>query len=855
MKHDAVLFRFGKVSIKRRHMRRAGFLLGVLLPSSALIMPVEMRAATHVKAKKEASVSPSSVSIKKAQNLPRKKHLVSQDPEAVSVSAHRTIAHNTENVVSRVVMEQQVAGTNPLRALGQTPGVSFSSTDALGLDTWGTSIYVRGFFQDSLGLTLDGIPLNSQAYTTLNGLNVNNAVISDDIDRIQASQGAGNLELPSNTNLGGSLQFFTRDPAKKFGGKISQGFGSWGMKRTFVRIDSGELNESGTKFYVDYSRAYEKKFDASSPMFMQQTDGKLVQPIGHASKMTAYFNWSDAQVWGYADKSQSILDNAGWRTESFYPNYAGAYAAAQWNWVCDGSSASCATPAYATNPITGKSLALRGPSSIPSSWLNTNETAGTAYYDAGQRTIDYLGGLKFDLELTNHLRWNTTFYGHSDTSYATYGDPYVPSVTGAPLSEQVWQYRQERFGFNTDFLYRIAHHLINVGFWYENNNNWAGQFWYNEPVLGEGAALKTVGPYNTYGPAFAQNYGFQWNTNTFQAHVMDTWSPLENLKVTYGFKSMLQTTSGGANFFNTQSYDDTLPTYDNLPNGSITSSRAFLPHLNIDWRFLRHHELYIDIAENFRPFTVAPTGGSVSPWAVSAPAGSSVTSQDLFNQIRRTTKPEHDWIYLIGYRYNSNLISASVDAYHADVRHRLISASVGSLNDPQTSVIDSKKAGIYGMDASVTLRPIRGLEVTNSVSYNHFTYGSNVNICPTEEYSCNIKGKKMTGYPSVMYKTNASYTWKKLNVHFSANYYSKRPFSYMNDQYVRSYWLAETGARYTFGDYGVLKNLQVSFNVYNLFNAKYIAMMGENGFPISGDYQSMERGVPRQYFGTVSTEF
>ena len=35
------------------------------------------------------------------------------------------------------------------------------------------------------------------------------------------------------------------------------------------------------------------------------------------------------------------------------------------------------------------------------------------------------------------------------------------------------------------------------------------------------------------------------------------------------------------------------------------------------------------------------------------------------------------------------------------------------------------------------------------------------------------------------------------------------------------------------------------FNVYNLFNSKYIAMMGQNGNPLSGDYQSLERGAVR----------
>jgi iron complex outermembrane recepter protein len=767
-----------------------------------------------------------------------------QQEESVAVTARRNIPHNAENLVTKTTIEQQVAGTNILKSLAQVPGVSFSSTDALGLDTWGANVYMRGYFMDQLGMSLDGIPLNDQTYAALNGVNINNAAISDDIERVNVSQGAGAVDIPSNTNLGGTMQFFTGDPKNTFGGKISQGFGSYGMKHTYVRIDSGELNPTGTKFFVSYARNYEQKYDSPSPAFMQQVDGKLVQPLGPNSRMSAFFNWSDAEVWGYADKSLDILNDLGWRTESFYPNYAGAYAAANWIQYCDGTTPSCATPA-----------GVRGKAQIPAGWINTNEQGGVAFYDAGQQTTNYVGGLNFDVALTDRLRWTSTIYGHSQTEYDTYGDPYQPSATGAPLSEQVWQPRQERYGFQTALEYHIADHTIHSGVWYENNNQAYSQYWYNEPLLGAGAPLKTVGPYTTYGPAFMQNYGFQWNTNTFQYHFMDTWRPLHDVSINYGFKSMLQTTSGGANYSN-QEFN-----YGPLPNGSMTSSAAFLPHVNLDWRFLPQNEIYFDFAENMRPYSIAGTGGAggvASPWAVSVPAGApdgSLTSQQIFQQLQKTLKPETDFTYLLGYRYSSRLAVISLDGYRSDDHHRLISASVGNLNDPISSVVDTQNAGMWGADATATITPYPGLSIYNSFSYNHFTYGAHVNACPTVPGGCDIYGKKMDGYPSFMYKTNLSYTWHRFTVHFDANYYSSRPFSLMNDTSVPGYWLSNSGARYRFGNYSVFKNVTVDFNVYNLFNSKYIAMMGENGFPVTGDYQSMERGSVREFFGNINTEF
>ncbi|MBB2155061.1 TonB-dependent receptor [Gluconacetobacter diazotrophicus] len=833
--------------------QKMSWTLCAILASTALANIARADAPQDTQARKAASGTPQSGTPKSGTAKPgaskpgARKAAATPAPqeESVAVTARRNIPHNAENLVTRAMIEQQVAGTNILKSLTQVPGVSFSSTDALGLDTWGANVYMRGYFMDQLGMSLDGIPLNDQTYGNLNGVNIANTAISDDIERTNVSQGAGAVDIPSNTNLGGTMQFFTGDPKDKFGGKVSQGFGSYAMKHTYVRIDSGQLNPTGTKFFVSYARNYEEKYDSPSPAFMQQVDAKLVQPLGPNSRMSAFFNWSDAEVWGYADKSLDILNTLGWRTESFYPNYAGAYAAANWVNYCDGTTPSCATPP-----------GVRGKAQLPAGWINTNEQAGVAFYDAGQHTVNYVGGLNFDVAVTDRLRWTSTIYGHSDTEYDTYGDPYQPSATGAPLSEQVWQPRQERYGFQTALEYHIADHTIHSGVWFENNNQAYSQFWYNEPLLGQGAPLKTVGPYTTYGPAFMQNYGFQWNTNTFQYHFMDTWRPLRTVAINYGFKSMLQTTSGGANY-NNEAFN-----YGPLPNGSMTSSAAFLPHVNLDWRFLPHNEIYFDMAENMRPYSIAGTGGAsgvASPWAVSVPTptdGSTPaqTSQQVFQQLQKTLRPEKDFTYLLGYRYSSRLAVISLDGYRSDDYHRLISASVGDLNNPTSSVIDTQKAGMWGADATATITPYPGLSIYNSFSYNHFTYGAHVNVCPTEG-NCDLYGKKMDAYPSFMYKTNVSYTWHRFTVHFDANYYSSRPFSVMNDTHVAPYWLANSGARYRFGDYSVFKNVTLDFNVYNLFNSKYIAMMGENGFPVTGDYQSMERGAVREFFGNVNTEF
>ncbi|AHI25070.1 TonB-dependent receptor [Komagataeibacter swingsii] len=735
--------------------------------------------------------------------------------EQISVTRSHSISHGSEQTVGQKVMQQFVPGTNPLKVLAaRTPGLSFSSGDALGLDAWSSSLYMRGFFWNELGMTLDGIPLNDQSYNTVSGLGLSQAIITNNIGFMSVSQGGGAVNVASNTNLGGAIQVHSSDPSDRMEGQVSQMFGSNASFRTYGRFDSGKLNSTGTKFYISYARSDTHKWKGGGDQLQQQAEAKLVQPVGQDSHISAFMNWSNNSQWGYADMSLASIRKYGWRTDDYYPDFSKAYAAAA---------------------------------------AGNDDTI----YDGGQHQVSYLGGLTLDFALTNNLRWKTIFYGNSEVLYTTYGNPYQPSVntmggaTAAPFSEQVWQSHEVRYGMTSSVQYNIAHNTIESGIWLENNNQEQSNYFYNEPTLASGAPpLLTIGPYNTYGKAFMSPYGFKWTTDTFQYFLSDVYHPVHNLDIHAGFRSMITTTSGGAQWQDPAFTGSTDP----LANGSLTAAAAFLPHVAVNYRFLPGHEVYFDVAENMRGYQVqAYEGGGASPW--------SVQNQATFKGLQKTLRPERDWVYLVGYRYTSRPVIASIDAYHADAYHRLQYGEVpGSqgLGNIVGTVVDTGHVSIYGVDAALTIQPfkrgvMKGLSAFSSISYNHSTYGSDF---PNGSGGyADTRGKKFVNFPQIMYKANITYGYKGAEVHLDANYYSKRYFSYTNDTWVAPYWLVNLGARYRFGDYGPLKGLTFDFSVYNLNNTKYISMMGENGNPTSGDAYSMERGAVRQYFGTISAHF
>jgi hypothetical protein len=71
--------------------------------------------------------------------------------------------------------------TSPLKAIENLPSVNFQSADPFGAYEWATRVSIRGFNQNQLGFTLDGVPLGDATYGNLNGLHISRAIITDNI--------------------------------------------------------------------------------------------------------------------------------------------------------------------------------------------------------------------------------------------------------------------------------------------------------------------------------------------------------------------------------------------------------------------------------------------------------------------------------------------------------------------------------------------------------------------------------------------------------------------------------------------------------------------------------------------------
>src|SRR5215217_2903113 len=108
--------------------------------------------------------------------------------QAAEVEAIVIYGQGQSRQVQTLTNEQfalEAAGTSPLKAIDRLPGVTFQSADPFGAYEWSARITIRGFDQNRLGFTLDGVPLGDMTYGNYNGLHVSRAATSENLGRIE----------------------------------------------------------------------------------------------------------------------------------------------------------------------------------------------------------------------------------------------------------------------------------------------------------------------------------------------------------------------------------------------------------------------------------------------------------------------------------------------------------------------------------------------------------------------------------------------------------------------------------------------------------------------------------------------
>ncbi|MGN7998226.1 TonB-dependent receptor [Sphingomonas sp. 22176] len=774
--------------------------------------------------------------------------------------------------ISSEEIQKILPGVSPLKAIQTLPGVLYITADPWGNNEQNAQIFIHGFNFQQLGYTMDSVPLGDQSYGNYNGLSPQRAVISENVGRVVVTTGAGDLGTASTSNLGGTVETFSADPAKTMGGTINQTIGSYGTSRTYMRLDTGTFGNGENSAYVSGVRQRARAWDFNGIQGGWQANAKFVHDNA-AGKLTLFLD--------YSDKKEPNED----ATSFFQPSPGGTATAAQ-----------LYTPR--TRPFFYPDLA--GMRAYMDAFGNTPAGQGgnyRNYYSDAQRT-DYLTYARYDAKLGNRITWsNTGYYHHNDgvgvvagplgqsiTVIQAYLDPnyatgpkykananasaaLVAATGGSGLVTRTTEYRIDREGGISNLDLDLGAHQVQLGAWYEHNSATQWRRWYGLDVNNPDSSSPYIRPSN---PLFTQYQG-EARVDVLQLHLQDAWKVNEQLRVEAGVKTSAQWANG---YFPVQPKAGSLSGLTgNLPSGRINTTNWFLPSVGATYDLNGHEQLYFNVQKNLHQYMAYLGGGSLSPWFTG--------SQSAFDAFAQQGKPETSWTYEGGVRTHRSFdgvlsgLDAQVNYYHVTFSNRLLAISTnpggiagGAITGGTSILVNVGSVHTDGVDAAFTLHFGRALSLYNATSYNSSTYqsdysstaagigaavpgclGGNVvtgGVVPT----C---GKQVPGSPKWMNKSVATLSLGAFEAQVTGDYVGRRYATYANDTSVKSYFLTSLRiAAKLPAEMVRLKKAELSLNVTNLADVGGWSTISVGSATNS---YSLYPIPPRQWFLTFSAGF
>ena len=179
-------------------------------------------------------------------------------------------------VLTQELIERQNPGQTILDTINVIPGVNFQNNDAYGSS--GGTLNIRGFDSSRISLTFDGIPLNDSGNYAIYS---NQQLDPELIEQVNVNLGTTDVDSPTASAVGGTVNYRTLTPTEDFGVKLSGSAGQFDFSRVFAMVNTGNITSFGTRAFFSASKAKNHNpFNNYGVVDKQQYNGKIYQPIG-----------------------------------------------------------------------------------------------------------------------------------------------------------------------------------------------------------------------------------------------------------------------------------------------------------------------------------------------------------------------------------------------------------------------------------------------------------------------------------------------------------------------------------------------------------------------------------------------
>ena len=203
---------------------------------------------------------------------------------------------HANNAVAGDALQSDNPMLHVLGRLNRLPGVHVTAGDAVGGNDWSTRVYIRGMSNGTdtaeIGYMVDGLPNGDSVYG--GGQKPDAFVDNENVAGVLVGQNTADIASASNSAIGGTIRYTTRDPADRRGVRLDYTGGEHQLKRLFLRADTGLL-ASGVASYLSVSDSSLRSWigKGSGRFDRRHVDWKVVKETagGTTAKLRASWNY------------------------------------------------------------------------------------------------------------------------------------------------------------------------------------------------------------------------------------------------------------------------------------------------------------------------------------------------------------------------------------------------------------------------------------------------------------------------------------------------------------------------------------------------------------------------------------
>ena len=745
-----------------------------------------------------------------------------------------------ESIVTQAYIKHQMPSANFAQIIDTLPGVTYSSEDPTGVLS--TDFRLHGVPGDHVSFTLDGTPLNDTGnYAIYPG----EYTPSEVIDHVTVNIGQTEIDSPSASAMGGTVNIVGKTPPTTFSAYGSAAGGSYDYKRGYAEIDTGSLGPTGLRSYFSVNYVDADKYKGEGNITGWGADGKFYQPLKGDDFVAVAYTWQSNRPYFYESSSFAQIAQYG-RSIDYNNTWVVPTAI---NGHADGIAGVTASPGQEQgndanfwqlhpNPVDFGDL--RGSSRFdlthnvtltvdPYLFYTLANGGGTTSLSEkdkrliGSATPGACGGV--DLNHDGDCLDTVLVYSPSNTQTHRYG----------VNSSLIWDLNPEnrlQLAYSWDYgHHRQTGEMTGINqLTGDPDNVFGGKQGYGPPIVAlDGTALQTR---NRFSIAqlnqIALNYIGKFDDDKFHINigVRDPYfqRQLNQFCYTYNGSSAYCDSISQAIVQNAYNSDAAHPgatgsTATNLtntlgitvkygPNGlpnfrfpfkETYNYNKLLPNVGASYNFDDQNQIYLTFDESFN----APK------------------TDDLYVSSNETVAPESLNEYGAGYRFRSSTFMASANLWYSQWINHIVS-SVDPTDPTLTIDRNVGDVDLYGIDLESAWEITPQFSLYGSGTFMHSALQSDYEVAVgTTSEPLPVKGKELVMAPDAEFSLRGQYTVDQWSFGLQGKYESQRYVDDINSVHIPGFSVVNLDAEYNFNVNSLKSVLQL--NVMNLGGSNYFS--------------------------------